>query len=321
MRPVIPHPMGPLQAAPMNQNLPSLIPPSAQATSNYPHWVQHQHMGYNPTGPSLPTRPQVNLQTSYIEHPVPIKPPPPPYQLYQNTLGHGGQPYGTHLNYIPGLEYQTPQPGGQWNMGLQNPLQYSNRDYIGGGNQYNAGMTSATNQQMSAPPTHLMTHTPHQQYQPDSYHHYMQYKHDPDVQNVGGAGMRSGNGTYDMKQNRNVPDWQQGNQPIDNYSSRKVGATSLGNNHLEPLGPPRLVEVKRDGSGSLGISLGLPEGGIEGVVIIDLSLACSSINKGKLLVGDRILEVSKICEEVFTFHALSIETEIHSLDINVYMYM
>ena len=92
--------------------------------------------------------------------------------------------------------------------------------------------------------------------------------------------MRPVNPSYEVKQSRSVPEWP------DNYPARK------GSGHMEPLGPPRIVEVKRDSNGSLGISLGLPEGGIEGVVIIDLSPACSAINKGKLLLGDRILEVS-----------------------------
>ena len=77
-----------------------------------------------------------------------------------------------------------------------------------------------------------------------------------------------------------------GAQHHDSYSAHRKGA-----GHLEPKGSPRVVEVKRDTNGSLGISLGLPEGGIEGVVIIDLSPACNAMNKGRLLLGDRILEV------------------------------
>ena len=97
--------------------------------------------------------------------------------------------------------------------------------------------------------------------------------------------MRSGNSGYDINQNRNVSEWQNNNKQPDNYPVRK-------GSYLEPIGSPRIVEVKRDSNGSLGISLGLPDGGIEGVVIIDLSPACSAMNKGRLLLGDRILEVS-----------------------------
>ena len=275
MRQMQPHPM---IHSHMGHNLSSMVP----SHQTY-QWMQGQHMGYNPAAP-IQTRPQVNLQAPYLEQPIPIKPPPPPYPVYQSTLMNPGSHYQQQpVNWgnIPGMDYQ-PQPS--WNIGLQNQMQYGG-EYLPS-SQYTTppagGGVMGSSQQMSKPqagtrgnPMHEMTQPT---YQTDQLHQYIHYPQ-------GRMGIRTGN--YDVKQvgnESNKASWS-GRKYPESYANNRSG------NYLEPRGPPRIVELQRDRKGTLGISLGLPEDGIEGVVIIGLSKSCNAMNKGTLLLGDRILEV------------------------------
>ena len=70
-----------------------------------------------------------------------------------------------------------------------------------------------------------------------------------------------------------------------------TGYSGLPVSVQELQGRPRMMELKRDSAGSLGISLCPGEGSVGGVYIMSLSPACQAASKGRLNPGDQILEV------------------------------
>ena len=134
------------------------------------------------------------------------------------------------------------------------------------------------------PPTHHAhmdeRHAPilMRQVAPPRYHHMDMSDHYPyspyaSQQYEGGADATAGD---------NERAWSRGSPGSGRYPR-------MGGAYIDPH-QPRLVEVKRNAAGSLGISLGQAEMG--GVVINAMSPACQSMTKGLLNLGDKILEVS-----------------------------
>ena len=267
---------------------------STQSHHSYP-WVQH----YNTLPPLHPHHP-IQTYMDHVQQGV-VKPhpqaPPPVYEMYQShvtpsragptsyhhplnwniTQGAGGASTGGGGEYPGGGAHPGGGAQGTWRMGGGVSGQYGGN--TGSGNEYHYGpiphkyntihRAELEHQQMTRLPQ--LAPPPPPMYSTDTYSFptFSPQRYE-------------GGGDYDPTPGRGH--WS--HEPTGVMYGARMGGAYI--DHTQP----RLVEVKRNASGSLGISLGSIEEG--GVVINDISAGCQSMTKGQLVVGDKILEVGGV---------------------------
>ena len=339
--PLTHHPMAgirPMQApmitAPIGPSLPNMMP--SQQQHSY-QWIQQsQPIQYNHPAAHLPPRAPISMQTGYLEHPTPIK-PPPPYGAFQGNPINAGLIAPTAQHYHPQqpLSWNIPEyqqgpsaPQMSWGMGgamQQNPAHQYN-EYVSAG-QYSSVPLSRTaamlsNSQLPIKPQATNKFAPH----PNLTQGGGQHDLDALQQQLRRSGVGGALPRYPIDLSERYP-YSQYSQRYEDISGQHGGSRDVGfdqmkvpqvsrmfkeqddngrtwshdsprsgysdgyspqiGGYIDPH--PRLVEVKRNVTGSLGFSLGQIEGG--GVAINAISQACLSSTKGQLNIGDRILDV------------------------------
>ena len=259
------------------------------STHNY-QWVHYNTLPPLHPPHSHPHPPPVQYNIDHAQPGI-VKPhpqaPPPLYDMYQVPSRPGLAGYHHPLNWnmqgggvggTGGGDYAGPQTQTNWRVGAGTTNQYPGNAPTGNEYHYAAlphkfntmRQTELERQQMTRLPQQL---PPPPMYNTDSYSFssYSPQRYDGDYDHPTGRMYREQDGSGGH--------WSHDGMM---YGPRMGGAYI---DHSQP----RMVEVKRNASGSLGISLGSTDGG--GVVINAISPACQSMTKGQLVPGDKILEV------------------------------